>query len=69
MKVEAKTSSERTSVPRYGELVYCRRGDAEDPLDPVDSVIVSRAAKFVHCLPDGRLDVVDVGEKGDDAPL
>jgi len=44
-------------------------GDVEDPLEPVDSVIVSRAAKFVHCLPDGRLDVVDVGENGDNAPL
>jgi hypothetical protein len=40
----------------------------EDPLEPVDSVIVSRAAKFVHCLPEGRLDVVEVGENGDNTP-
>ena len=44
-------------------------GDVEDPLEPVESVIVSRAAKFVHCLPDGRLEVVDVGENGDNELL
>jgi len=58
-----------SSVPKNGELVYCLMGDVEDPLEPVDSVIVSRATKFVHCLPDRRLDVVDVGENGDNAPL
>jgi hypothetical protein len=49
--------------------VYCRLGDEEEPLEPVDSVIVSSAAKFVHFLPDGRLDVVEDGENGDNALL
>jgi hypothetical protein len=43
-----------------------RIGDVEDPLDdPVNSVFVLSAENVFQCLPEGRLDVVDVGEKGD----
>lgn len=69
MHGESGISHEHTSVPKNGELGYCRIGDLEDPLEPVESVIASSAAKFVHCLLDGRLDVVDVGENGDNALL
>ena len=43
-----------------------RIGDVEDPLDdPVNSVFVLSAENVFQCLPEGRLDVVDVGENGD----
>jgi len=54
-----------SSVPRNGELVYCLRGDEEEPLEPPDSVLVSKAEKVLQAWPEGRLEVVDVGEKGD----
>jgi hypothetical protein len=38
--------------------------DEDEPLEPIDSVFASSAEKFCQCLPEGRLDVVDVGEKG-----
>jgi hypothetical protein len=39
-----------------------------EPLEPVDEVIASRVAKLFQCLPEGRLEVVDVGEKGEWGP-
>ena len=38
--------------------------DDDEPLEPVDSVFASSAEKFCQCLPEGRLEAVDVGEKG-----
>lgn len=43
-----------------------RRGEREDdPLEPVGSVLGLSAERVFQCLPEGRLDEVDVGEKGD----
>jgi len=43
-----------------------RFGDLEEPLDPVDSDFGSSVDnKFCRCIPEGRLDVVEVGEKGE----
>ena len=36
----------------------------DEPLEPVDSVFASSAENVCQCLPEGRLDVVEVGEKG-----
>lgn len=55
-----------TSVPKKGELKgIFRRGELEDPLEPVGSVVGLSAEKVFQCLPDGRLDDVDVGENGE----
>ena len=56
-----------TSAPRKGELEgRYRRGECEDdPLEPVGSVLGLSAAKVFQCLPEGRLDDVEVGENGD----
>lgn len=46
-------------------LIGKRVGDEEDPLDPVNSVFSLSVEKVCQCLPEGRLDVVEVGEKGE----
>ena len=56
----------RTSTPRNGEATWpLTVFDDDDPLEPVDSVFASSAEKVCQCLPEGRLDVVEVGEKGE----
>jgi hypothetical protein len=42
-----------------------RLGEVEDPLDPVNSVFALSAENVFQCLPEGRLDVVEVGENGE----
>ena len=65
--MKSRGDDQHTSAPRKGELegMY-RRGEREDdPLEPVGSVLGLSAEKVFQCLPDGRLDDVDVGENGD----
>lgn len=59
--------SRHTSVLEAGDIdINWREGET---LVPVDGVIASRAAKLYQCLPEGRLEVVEVGEKGELGPI
>lgn len=40
-------------------------GEVDDPLEPVGSVFASSVEKVCQCLPEGRLEVVEVGENGE----
>jgi hypothetical protein len=43
-------------------------GEVDEPLEPVDSVFASSAENDCQCLPEGRLEVVEVGENGESWP-
>lgn len=43
-------------------------GEVDEPLEPVDSVFASSAENDCQCLPEGRLEVVEVGENGESCP-
>lgn len=55
-----------TSRPRYVLLLGGGFiGVVDDPLEPINSAFASSIVNDCQCLPEGRLDVVDVGENGE----
>ena len=62
MQKVATYSGRRTS---NGMGTGYRFGDVEVPLEPVNSVFALSGERFAQGLPEGRLDVVELGENGE----